>query len=147
MAAKALVTGAIANPELRHTQQGKAVLELRINGTASERDRQTNQWADLGEPLWVSATFWEEEAERLAAALTKGDRVSVEGTLVIESYQRRDGSGGTKHVLRFPRFLGVIPRKNTGPSQAQATYTQPSADPWGGPAAAAADANDPLPPF
>lgn len=111
------VTGAIANPVLRWTGQQRAVLELRIHSTAAARDRETRQWQDVGDPLWLSATFWDDEAQRLADALSQGDRVSVEGTLVLESYQRRDGGTGVSHVLRNPRFLGVIPSRR-GTSEA-----------------------------
>ncbi|WP_099332707.1 single-stranded DNA-binding protein [Actinomyces minihominis] len=111
MALRALTTGVIADPVLRWTPQQKAVLDLRLNATASARDKVTNQWSDLGSPLWVGATFWDEEAKHLADVLHKGDRVTVEGTLVVETFQRRDGTEGHKYVLRFPRFLGVVPAR------------------------------------
>ncbi len=135
MSTKVTVTGMIAEPVLRYTPQNKAVLELRINATASQRDKQTNQWEDIGSPLWVGVTFWEDEAQRLADALHKGDQVTVSGDLVLEEYQKRDGTPGQKHVLRFPRFLGVVPRRqNTayGSQQANtASFGTPPDDPWG----------------
>ena len=105
------VTGAIAEPVLRWTGQQRPVLEIRIAGTASQRDKDSGEWNDVGSPLWLSATFWDTEAQRLADMLSKGDRVTVEGTLVLETYQRRDGSPGVSHQLRGPRFLGMIPRR------------------------------------
>ena len=105
------VSGAIANPVLRWTGQQRAVLELRIHGTAAAKDRETGQWRDVGDPLWISATFWDQEAQNLADSLGQGDRVTVEGTLVLESFQRRDGTAGIAHSLRSPRFLGVIPSR------------------------------------
>lgn len=109
MALRATVTGLIAEPTLRWTPKQQAVLDLSINATAVEKDRNTGQWSDVGESLWVRATFWEDEAQALDAALKKGDRVTVEGTLVIEGFTRRDGSPGQSYTLRYPRFLGVIP--------------------------------------
>lgn len=116
MALKAVVTGVIAEPVLRWTPQQKAVVDLRVNATASNRDKVTGQWSDIGAPLWVGAAFWDAEAQHLADVLHKGDRVSVEGTLVVEAFQRRDGSEGQRYSLRYPRFLGVIParRRDTG---------------------------------
>lgn len=111
MSAKVTVTGGIAEPRMRYTQAGKSVLELSIAGTYSRKDKNTNQWEDVGSPLWLGASFWEEEAERLADALSKGDRVTVEGILVLEEFQKRDGTPGQKLVLQNPRFLGVVPRR------------------------------------
>lgn len=126
MALKALVTGAIADPVLRWTPQQKAVMEMRVNATASSRDKTTGNWSDMGSPLWVSATFWDDEAKHLSHMLHKGDRVSVEGTLVVETYHRRDGGEGIRYVLRFPRFLGVIPSRRPEPVGGPA-YTDTSA--------------------
>lgn len=118
MSLRAQVTGPIANPVLRWTGQQRPVLEVRLNATASIRDKNTGEWGDIGDPLWVSATFWDREAEHLAELLGQGDRVTVEGTLVIESFQRRDGAAGVSHSLRLPRFLGVIPRnRESSPSE------------------------------
>ena len=136
MSTRITVTGNLGQePELRFTQQGKAVLEVSVNGTRSQKDKQTGQWSDDGAPLWVAAAFWEDEAQRLAGALHKGDQVTVSGDLVLEEYQKRDGTPGQKHVLRFPRFLGVVPRRqNTayGSQQANtASFGTPANDPWG----------------
>lgn len=111
MSMSTITTGRIAEPELRFTGNGKALLELRVAATRSQKDKQTGQWSDDGAPLWVAATFWEDEAQRLADALHKGDQVTVSGDLVLEEYQKRDGTPGQKHVVRFPRFLGVVPKR------------------------------------
>ena len=133
MSMSTITTGRIAEPELRFTSNGKALLELRIAATRSQKDKQTGQWSDDGAPLWVAATFWEDEAQRLADALHKGDQVTVSGDLVLEEYQKRDGTPGQKHVLRFPRFLGVVPRRNAKPIQQAntASFGTPPDDPWG----------------
>lgn len=133
MALKAVVTGAIADPVLRWTPQQKAVLDVRMNATASNRDKNSGEWSDIGSPLWVSATFWDDEAKHLSQVLHKGERVTVEGTLVIETYHRRDGGDGVRYVLRFPRFLGVIPSRRSEAVGNQAH--QDSAAPYGQPAA------------
>lgn len=109
MSLKAQVTGKIAEPVLRWNAKQQAILELRIHATASQRDKATGEWSDVGSPLWVSASFWEREAQQLEALLNKGDRVSVEGTLIVETFQRKDGTPGVKYGLRFPRFLGFLP--------------------------------------
>ena len=121
MALTAQAVGHIAEPDLKFTNSGKAVLELRINVTARRKDRQTGEWADDGAPNWVGATFWEREAERLAEILRKGDKVTVIGTMVKETYQKRDGGEGVKDVLRFPTLLDVVSKadRSNAPQRSQ----------------------------
>ena len=48
MALTAQAVGHIAEPDLKFTSSGKAVLELRINVTMRRKDRQAGDWADDG---------------------------------------------------------------------------------------------------
>ena len=116
MSMETMTTGNIAEPTLRYTQAGKAVLELRIGATRRAFNKQTNEWDDDGSPLWVSASFWEQDAEYLAEILHKGAKVSVAGTVIREEYETNQGHG-EKLVIRFPRFLGIVPKRQN-PSQA-----------------------------
>ena len=110
MTVNATIQGRIAEPELKYTQGGKPVLDLRICATPRKKDRDTGEWSDDGSELWVSAPFWGDEAERLAEVLTRGDQVTVTGSVAQEEFTRRDGGQGQKLVVRFPKFLGVTPR-------------------------------------
>ena len=123
MAMEATVTGSIAEPELKYTAQGKAVLEVRIGATRRAKDKQSGEWGDDGSPLWVGSTFWEKEAERLAELLTKGCKVSVSGTVVREEFQKRDGGQGEKLIIRFPRFLGYTPKSGNDPQASQDQFS------------------------
>lgn len=125
MTCETTATGRISEPQLKFTKTGKPVLELNINATRSTQNKNTNQWEDDGEPLWIKAAFWNEEAENLAETLNKGDRITVTGTLIIRGYQKSDGTRGQSLELRYPHFLGIIPKKPlTHPSNAQTN------DPW-----------------
>jgi single-strand DNA-binding protein len=130
MSAHITVTGNLGqDPELRWSQQGKAILGLSIGCTPRRLNKQTNEWENVGEDLWVRATFWEQEAERLAEQLRKGSKVTVEGTLSRRTYQRQDGGVGESLELTGARFLGVIPRAQ---QQSQPAYApQSQQDPWG----------------
>lgn len=134
MTALAIIQGRIAAPELRFTPAGKGVLELRVCATRRTKDKQTGEWADDGGALWLSATFWEAEAERLTDSLAKGDTVTIQGDLVMEEYQTRDGGQGSKLVVRFPRFLGVVPRTPQNGAHQFATAANSTGvgevDPW-----------------
>ena len=134
MSTKVTVTGNVGQePELRYTPQNKAVLEVSVNGTRSQKDKQTGQWSDDGGQLWVRASFWERDAEHLASFLHKGDKVTISGDLVVEEYTTRDGTPGSKLVVRYPKFEGVIPKRTAKPIQQAntASFTTPVDDPWG----------------
>ncbi|WRS29638.1 single-stranded DNA-binding protein [Actinomycetaceae bacterium MB13-C1-2] len=133
MSAKVTVTGNLGqDPQIRYTPSGRAVLDLSIAATHRAKNKQTDQWEDRGEPLWLRASFWGDQAETLAQSLAKGDKVTVEGALVIEKYSGRNGDG-IAYILDFPRFLGVIPKAGQQ-SSPQASYAAPTSDPWGAPA-------------
>lgn len=112
MAFRGTLTGNLGqDPALRFTQSGKAVLDLSIAATPNQMNKQTQQWERVGTDIWIRTNIWGAEAEKLAEILHKGDKVSVEGTLVHRTYDRRDGSGqGISYELAGARFLGVVPR-------------------------------------
>lgn len=74
-----------ADPELRTTQGGQAVLKLRLATTESYLDR-NNTRQERTE--WHSVTLWGKRGEALARFLTKGERVFVEGRLQTSSYEK-----------------------------------------------------------
>lgn len=74
-----------ADPELKMTQGGQAVLKLRLATTETYLDRnQTRQ----ERTEWHSVTVWGKRGEALAKFLTKGERVFVEGSLRTSSYEK-----------------------------------------------------------
>jgi single-strand binding protein len=131
MACDVTVEGRLgADPEVKYTQAGKQITELRIAATASHKN-QDGQWEDDGDPLWITAAFWGEQHGHLADTLKKGDKVTVTGTLIQRGWVGNDGQRRTGLELKFPRFRGVInPRKE----QQQTTFNAPQGgqpnDPW-----------------
>lgn len=77
-----------ADPELRMTNGGHAVLKLRL--ATSERRKQGDEWVDHAE--WHNVTVWGRRAEGLAKFLRKGSALLVEGALRTSSYDDRDGN-------------------------------------------------------
>ncbi len=74
-----------ADPELKMTQGGQAVLKLRLATTETYLDKnQTRQ----ERTEWHSVTLWGKRGEALAKFLTKGDRIFVEGALRTSSYEK-----------------------------------------------------------
>ncbi|WIA99722.1 single-stranded DNA-binding protein [Curtobacterium sp. MCBA15_012] len=87
-----------ADPELRYTQNGLAVVNFTIASTPRTLNRQTNEWVD-GDALFLRASAWREFAEHIAGSLTKGARVIAQGRLRQRSYQDRDGQQRTSIEL------------------------------------------------
>ncbi|AUX33180.1 MULTISPECIES: single-stranded DNA-binding protein [Sorangium] len=87
---RVLVMGNLgADPELRFTQGGAAVLNMRIAVTESylDRDKVRKERTE-----WVNAVVWGARAEGLKKVLGKGSRLLVEGSLRTSSYDDRDGN-------------------------------------------------------
>lgn len=74
-----------ADPELRFTPKGVAVVSLRVADTPRNLDRATNQWVD-GETDWISVTAWDDLAQNIAASFKKGHKVIVIGSYKAEKY-------------------------------------------------------------
>src|SRR5437868_6544315 len=74
-----------ADPELKMTQGGQAVLKLRLATTETYLDKnQTRQ----ERTEWHSVTMWGKRGEALSKFLQKGDRIFVEGGLRTSSYEK-----------------------------------------------------------
>lgn len=97
MANEPLVTVAgnlVADPELRTSQAGKPWVTFRIASTPRVRDRQSGDWSD-GEALFLGCRAYGQEAENIAASLTKGARVVIQGRLTQRSYTDNQGQQRT----------------------------------------------------
>jgi single-strand DNA-binding protein len=77
-----------ADPELRMTSGGQAVLKLRLATTENylDRNRQRQEKTE-----WHNVVIWGKRAEALAKILSKGSRLFVEGGLRSSSYEDREG--------------------------------------------------------
>lgn len=78
-----------ADPELRMTNGGTAVLNVRMATSESYLDR-NKQRQERTE--WHRVVIWGRRAEALGKILTKGDRILIEGSLRTSSYEDRDGN-------------------------------------------------------
>lgn len=77
-----------ADPELRTTQNGTAILKLRL--ATNERYLDANKaWQERTE--YHSAIVWGKRGEALHRFLTKGSSVFVEGSLRTSSYEDKEG--------------------------------------------------------
>ncbi len=77
-----------ADPELRTTSGGTAVLKMRLATSENYLDR-NKQRQERTE--WHNVVVWGRRAEALGKFLGKGDRLLVEGSLRTSSYEDREG--------------------------------------------------------
>ena len=78
-----------AEPELRMTSGGQAVLKLRLATSETYLDRNKSRQERTE---WHSVVIWGKRAEALAKILAKGSKVFVEGGLRTSNYEDRDGN-------------------------------------------------------
>ena len=129
----------VADPELRFTPSGAAVVNFRTASNSRRYNKDTNQWED-GDTTFLTCNLWGDAAQNVADTLQKGMRVNVTGKLKQRQYQTREGENrtvfevevqevgpslkyATAQVTRNPRDGGSY---NQGQGQGQ------QADPWGG---------------
>jgi single-strand DNA-binding protein len=83
-----IVGNLVDDPELRVTNTGTAVANLRV--AVTQRIQHNGQWRD-GETSFFRVNCWRDQAEHLADSLGKGDRVMVTGRLRQRSWETPEG--------------------------------------------------------
>jgi len=104
-----------ADPELRMTQGGQAVLKLRLatSETYLDRNRVRQERTE-----WHSVVVWGKRAEALNKILSKGSRIFIEGGLRTSSYDDREGHKRYKtEIVANNIVLAGGARGGGGPSQ------------------------------
>ena len=96
-----------ADPELRFTPTGTAVLNLRLATNESWLDKEGKKQERTE---WHSVVVWGNRAEALAKILTKGACVLVEGGLRSSSYEGKDGVKRYKTEV-FARDICLTPKR------------------------------------
>ena len=81
-----------ADPELRSTASGTAILSLRVAVNERRKD-QSGEWTDYTN--WVDAVMFGARAESVSRYLQKGSKVSISGRLRYSSWER-DGQKRSK---------------------------------------------------
>jgi len=83
-----IVGNLVDDPELRFTNTGIAVANLRV--AVTQRIQQDGEWRD-GETSFLRVNVWRGQAEHLADSLSKGDRVMVTGRLRQRTWETPEG--------------------------------------------------------
>ena len=84
-----------ADPEVRHTQDGRSICNLRLATTESWRDKQSGDRREKTE--WHSVVIFNEQLGKIAQQyLKKGAKVYIEGQLQTRKWQ--DNSGNDRYT-------------------------------------------------
>ncbi|MBK8253647.1 MAG: single-stranded DNA-binding protein [Polyangiaceae bacterium] len=111
-----------ADPELRFTQGGQAVLHLRLATTESyfDKDKVRRERTD-----WHNVVVWGKRGEGLAKILGKGSSIFVEGSLRTSSYDDRDGNKKYKTEVIANNVILAGGRGRGAPAGEDEGYTPP----------------------
>lgn len=106
---KAILVGNLGqDPEVRTTQSGMRVTNLRLATTDRRKDPDGN-WNEVTE--WHSVVVFDRTAENVARFCKKGKQLYVEGRIQTRKWQDRDGNDryNTEIVADKVQFLGGRP--------------------------------------
>lgn len=111
-----------ADPELKATTGGQAVLKLRLatSETYLDKNKERKERTE-----WHSITVWGKRAEALAKFLAKGDRLFVEGQLRTSSYDDREG------VKRYRTEINAVNVLLNGKAGGSRQSSEPDSDKGG----------------
>ena len=103
-----------ADPEVRYSGQGRAVVELRLATAESWKDKDGNRQEHTE---WHRVVFFGKSAEIIGEYATKGKQLYVEGRIRTEEYEKDGVKRYTTKIMgdQF-RLLGVG-RQSEGGSQ------------------------------
>lgn len=94
-----------ADPEVKHTQGGQAVANMRLATSEQWSDRDGNRQERTE---WHTVVVWGKQAEHCGQYLAKGRQVYVEGRIQSREYTDRDGNERRAFdiVANVVQFLG-----------------------------------------
>lgn len=111
-----------ADPELRMTQSGQAVLNMRLATTESylDKDKVKREKTD-----WHSVVVWGTRAEALAKFLRKGMGLFIEGSIHTSSYDDKDGNKRYKTEIKVKELVVTRGDGDGGGAQSGGGYQRP----------------------
>lgn len=108
MSAEITVTGNLTrDPETAKTKSGELIVRLGIAATRRQFDKKADEWTDDGAPLYLTTSFFGNSYEYITDLVSKGDQVTITGTLVLREWESKKGAGQSLEI-RFPKFLGYM---------------------------------------
>ena len=98
-----------AQPEVVNLDSGKMLARFSL---ATNEDYRTKEGERQEKTQWHSVTAWGNTAQRVAKLLTKGQEVLVEGKIVNNSYETKDGEKRYGTTIEMSEFLMLSPKQS-----------------------------------
>lgn len=79
------------NPELKYVgvdDDKQPVCEMRVRFLNGKKDKRSGEWVDQG--FWAQVNVWGPCAEPAAKIFAKGDRVFIDGEMVMNTWSDKD---------------------------------------------------------
>ena len=124
-----------ADPEIRHTQDGRAIANLRIATSETWRDRNSGERREKTE--WHTVVIFSEGLCKVTEQyLHKGSKVYLEGSLQTRKWQDKDGNdrystevviqnfGGTLVMLDGKDEGGPRPQQDNPPAEQKPSFAR-----------------------
>lgn len=113
-----------ADPEVRYTQSGTAVANLRLATNESYKDKNSGERVEKTE--WHRVVGWGKLAEIMGEYLKKGRQVYIEGQLQTRQWQ--DKEGNTRYSTEV-RASDMVMLGGRGVSDAPSTSSEGGGEP------------------
>ena len=129
---KVILVGTLgADPELRQTNSGSSVCNMRIATNDWRRDSATNERVETTE--WHNIVLFKRLAEVAERYLKKGSQVYIEGKLRTRKWQDRDGNNryNTEVIANDMQLLGSRSGGGSYASDSQGNYAPENSRPSG----------------
>ncbi len=117
-----------ADPEIRRTQDGKAIANLRIATSETWRDRNSGERKEKTE--WHRVTVFNEGLAKVCESyVRKGSKVYIEGTLQTRKWTDQSGQEKYSTEVVLQGFGGVLTMLDGPPGQDRAERPEPNDNP------------------
>lgn len=121
-----LVGNLCREPELKRTQSGLSLCELRLAVNEVFRNRTTNERVER--TCYVDVVAWNQQADFCQQYLSKGSSVLVEGRLSYDEWRTPQGETRSRLRVQADRIQSVgAPRPTSAPGQEGQPPAAPSA--------------------
>ena len=111
-----------AEPELRKTQSGMSVLNMRLAVNDRRKNQHTGEYEDYCN--WVGVIVFGNRADALANMLHKGSKVGIDGKLRYSEWQTNEGQKRSKLEVIADDVELLTPKGQNGGGGYQGGYQQ-----------------------
>jgi single-strand DNA-binding protein len=126
-----------ADPELKYTQGGQAVLKLRLATTESYFDKASNERKSTTE--WHTVIVWGKRAEALNKILSKGRTICVEGSIQYRQWEDANGDKRYATDIKASEIILLGGGNRSAESRSGGEYDRANGNGTGGDADAGGD--------